>query len=149
MVQYTEVSSENHKALCVIDRFKFSFHKRLRDGQQRFKGTNNTCKCYVMFDTDGSTVVDKTQGHEHKCDTLEGFLWHEGSNALKREGECLSEKPSKIICRALIEDSAMPSMFQTSSERHTTDLQEYVRSVRKYMFTIAPKNVAALHYTHL
>lgn len=85
MVQYTEMFSENHNVLHVIDRFKFSVNKRWRGGQQRFKCTNNTNKCYATFHTDASTVIDKMHGYEHKCDTPEEYVWQEGNNALIRK----------------------------------------------------------------
>ncbi len=94
--------------LRAINRFKFFFRKQLQNGKQHFKRTNNSCKCYLIFNLDGSTVVDKTQGNNHNYNTQTALVHQKVSNMLKHKAvDCLSDKPSKIIRQALVEDGTI------------------------------------------
>ncbi|KAK7603911.1 hypothetical protein V9T40_004184 [Parthenolecanium corni] len=141
MVTFTEMYSEKGQVLRVIEGYKFSFHKRLRDGKQRFKCTKNSCKCYVIFNADGSTAVDKTQGHEHNFDTPDTLVRQKLSNALKRKAvDNLSEKPAKIIRRALLEDGT-DDVTHTDIQRIRRNLYEARSRVRPPL----PHSLAELH----
>ncbi len=108
MVKYTEKLTGKNEVLRITDGFNFSFHKRLQDGKQHFKCTNNFCKCYIIFYMDGSIAVDKMQGRNDNCDTQTALVHQKMSNMLKRKAvDCLSDKPNKIIHRILTEDSTL------------------------------------------
>ncbi len=56
-----------------------------------------------------NTVVDKTQGHNHNSDTQTALVHQKVSNVLKQKAvDCLSDRHSKIIHLALIEDGVVP-----------------------------------------
>ncbi len=54
------------------------------------------CKCYIIFNIDGSTVVDETQRHNP-----------DNPGTSYKAVDCLSDKASKMICRVLMEDDTL------------------------------------------
>ncbi len=56
----------------------------------------------------GCTVIDETQWHNHNCNIQIALLYEKVSNMLKQKSvDCLSDKYSKIIWRALMDDSTI------------------------------------------
>ncbi len=64
------------------------------------------------------------QGHNHNCDTLTALIHQKVSNMLKlKAADCLSDKPSKIIHRALMEDGTL-NISESDLERFYKNMYE-------------------------
>lgn len=148
MSQYTVMTSERGEPLRVFEGYKFRFHKRLRNGIQRWTCSRTSCKSYVKFGVDGTIVEDHTDCHNHPCNSESDLRRQRLSSSLKRRATAsLCDKPSKIIRESLMSEpgditlndiqrirrniytarsQVRPPLPRTLNDLHTV-LEEYTR----------------------
>jgi hypothetical protein len=142
MAPYTEILSEKGQTLRVIYGFKFRFHKRLRNGEQRWTCTKSSCKSFVKFDVNGGSG-DVTNAHNHSPDSAACIRRQTLSNSIKRKAvDSLCDKPIKMIRDELM---AKQNDYRNLSASDIRRVQKNVSEARSGVRPPLPKNVAELH----
>ena len=87
--------SEKGKVLLVVEGFKFSAQKCLKNNVQRWACTKKTCRAYIKTKAE-QEIVETFLEHNHEKENDQIFKRKKISNSLKRKViEDPSERPSK------------------------------------------------------
>lgn len=141
MSLYMEIFSEKGNYLRIIESYKYRFHKRLRDGVQRWTCVKNSCKCYVKFRPDNSVLEAHTTGHNHVPDSESDLLRQKLSNAVKRKAvENMSEKPSKLVRREMVAEK-----YTGMSAGDLAKIRKNIYEARASVRPPLPKTLDELH----
>jgi len=95
--------SEKGKRINVIDGFKFSFHKYLKNDIERWRCIKRTCKSF--YKCENEIIIEKNITHNHEPDEANILTRQTVSNFLKRkEQENPCDRPSKLLHNELQND---------------------------------------------
>jgi len=99
--------SEKGKLIFIVDKFKFSFHKLLQNGQHRYKCTKRGCTANLkVLENEDIVWTSCNLEHNHDADEENKIERQIISNNLKRKAtENLCERPSKLLHSYLRENN--------------------------------------------
>jgi hypothetical protein len=88
--------SEKGKKVYIIEGFKFSFHKVLKNDIERWRCIQRTCKSFFKYNN--NLIIEQNLTHNHNCDSEKILNRQALNNNLKRKSQNdFCEKPSKLI----------------------------------------------------
>jgi len=95
--------SEKGKRINVVDGFKFSFHKCLKNDIKRWRCVKRTCKSF--YKSEKEIIIKKKFSHNHEPDEVNILIRQTVSNPLKRKSqENPCKRPSKLLHNELKND---------------------------------------------
>lgn len=99
--------SEKGKLIFIVNKFKFSFHKLLQNGQHRYKCTKRGCTANLkVLENDDIVWTSCNLEHNHDADEENKIERQIISNNLKRKAtENMCERPSKLLHSYLRENN--------------------------------------------
>ncbi|XP_069701149.1 uncharacterized protein [Periplaneta americana] len=95
------IISQKGRNMLIVDGYKFSLHKTLANGLQRWSCSDKRCKCYLKIDGNND-IIEKKTNHNHEKLSEKVLQRRKISNFVKRKAiEDMCTKPTKLIYREL------------------------------------------------
>lgn len=133
------IVSERNRQLCVINGYKYSFQKSLKDDNQRWICCRKTCKSFLKLSS-SLLLVEHIAQHNHEIDN-KVLNRQTISNNLKRKAiEDISQRPSKLVHKEL-------RKFDVATLT-TSDINLIKRNVRNERAKLYPKLPTSREETH-
>uniref|UniRef100_A0A146MFT3 BESS domain-containing protein n=1 Tax=Lygus hesperus TaxID=30085 RepID=A0A146MFT3_LYGHE len=127
------MTSQRNTTLYVRGNFKFSFHKYLKDGVQRWRCIVRSCRAFLKFSAE-SALLEAFDGHTHDAADDSSLNRQRMSNSLKRKAiDDICSRPSKIVQREL--QSAEVTTLQLSD---IENIKQNIRRERRKKFHNLP-----------
>jgi len=131
--------SEKGKKVYVIDGFKFSFHKLLKNDIERWRCIQRSCKSFFKYYNNEFTEQNLT--HNHNCDSEKILNRQTLKNNLKRKAQDdLCEKTSKLVYSELKNNN-----IKTLTRYDCTLIKKNIHHARKNILLNIPQNYDEVH----
>lgn len=143
--EFSEITSQRGKMLLVLNQFKFKEHNRkLCSGETKWRCVKSGCNAYLK--TIGSSsdrvLTCSNQNHSHEPE-LENVLQRQilTTTAKRKAENDLCEKPSKIMRKALTEESRINDITVKDLEC----VRKNIYYARRKTLPAVPKSIMEVH----
>jgi hypothetical protein len=133
--------SEKGKKVYIIEGFKFSFHKVLKNDIERWRCIQRTCKSFFKYNN--NLIIEQNLTHNHNCDSEKILNRQALNNNLKRKSQNdICEKPSKLIHYEFKKKD-----INTLTRYDCTLIKKSIHRARKSILPNIPQSLDDVHKT--
>jgi len=131
--------SEKGKKIYIIEGYKFSFHKLLKNDIERWRCIHRSCKSFFKYNE--NQFIDQNLTHNHNCDSEKILNRQILNNNLKRKAQDdICEKPSKLLHSEIKNND-----IDTLTRYDCTLIKKNIHNARKNILPNIPQSYDEVH----